>query len=349
MSQHKYGAASKKRPCVVTFGELLLRLDPPPYERLVQADTFKARYTGAEANVAVSLAGFGVDAYAVSKVPEQEIGQACVNFLRRYGVKTDFIARGGDRLGVLYVETGASQRPSKVIYDRNHSAIREVRAGEFDWERILQGKQWFHFSGTAPALGPNVLAVVEEALRAARRSGLKTSCDCNYRSKLWGPRKAGRVLSRLMEHVDVFIGGAEDAEKLFGIAPPRGHADDERSRAEHAAQKLREHFAFEWVAMTLRSGGSASANGYAGLVYTAQGCCFSRDYEIQIVDRVGAGDAFTAGLIFQILRGADAPRVVEFAAAAACLKHSIPGDFNLVSVEEVEQLLEGGQSGRVQR
>jgi len=332
-----------KNKAVVTFGELLLRLDPPGMDRFTQAETFKARYTGAEANVAVSLAGFGVDAYAVSKVPEHEIGQACVNYLRRFGVNTDFIVRGGDRLGVLYVETGCSQRPSKVIYDRNHSSIREVRPGEFDWDRIFAGKQWFHFSGTAPALGTNVAAVLEEALDAAKRLGVTTSCDCNYRSKLWGPEEAGRVLSSLLNRVDVFIGGVEDAEKLFGVSVP------ENVGAEYAAQRLRELFGFTWVAMTLRSGVSASANHYAGMVCCAKGCAFSRDYEIQIVDRVGAGDAFTAGLVFQILSGADAAYVVEFAAAAACLKHTIPGDFNLVSVQEVNQLLEGGQAGRVQR
>jgi len=329
-----------KAKAIVTFGELLLRLDPPGMDRFTQAETFRARYTGAEANVAVCLAGFGADTYAVSKVPEHEIGQACVNYLRRFGVNTDFIVRGGDRLGVLYVETGFSQRPSKVIYDRNHSSIREVRRDEFDWERILAGKQWFHFSGTAPALGENVVAVIEDALDAAKRLGVTTSCDCNYRSKLWGPQEAGRVLSGLLNRVDVFIGGTEDAEKLFGVKAP-----DEQG----AAQRLRELFGFTSVAMTLRSGSSASLNHYAGVICGPQGCAFSRDYEIQIVDRVGAGDAFTAGVVYRILSGADASAVVEFAAAAACLKHTIPGDFNLVSVQEVEQLIEGGQAGRVQR
>lgn len=333
----------------VVFGELLLRLDPPGPERFIQAETFKARYTGAEANVAVSLAGFGVAAYAVSRVPEHEIGQACINYLRRYGVNTDFIVRGGDRLGILYVETGFSQRPSKVIYDRNHSSIREAERGEFDWSRILESKHWFHFSGTAPALGANVIAVLDDALNTARRLGITTSCDCNYRSKLWGTEEAGRVLSGLMDRVDVFVGGVEDAEKLFGIGAPSSLAGDERAGAEQAARRLCDRFGFKWVAMTLRSGVSASVNRYAGMVCCAEGCFFSRDYEIQIVDRVGAGDAFTAGIVFQILSGAKASRVVEFAAAAACLKHTIAGDFNLVSVEEVEQLVEGGDSGRVQR
>jgi 2-dehydro-3-deoxygluconokinase len=337
------------RKAVVTFGELLLRLDPIGMDRFVQADSFKARYTGAEANVAVCLAGFGIDAYVVSKVPEHEIGQACINYLRRYGVNTDYIVRGGERLGVLYVETGISQRASKVIYDRAHSSIREVRPGEFDWDTIFEGKQWFHFSGTAPALGEHVVAVLEDALDAAKRRGLTTSCDCNYRSKLWGPEEAGRVLSRLMNRVDVFIGGVEDARKLFGVDVPTHLGGSENAAAEYAAQRLWEVFGFSWVAMTLRSGASASVNRYAGMVCNAQGCAFSRDYEIQIVDRVGAGDAFAAGLVYQIMSGADGAQTAEFAAAAACLKHTIPGDFNLVSAQEVAQVLEGGQAGRVQR
>ncbi len=337
------------KKAVVTFGELLLRLDPIGMERFVQADSFKARYTGAEANVAVCLAGFGVDAHAVSKVPDHEIGQACINYLRRFGVNTDHIVRGGERLGVLYVETGCSQRPSKVIYDRAHSSIRGVRPGEFDWDRIFAGKHWFHFSGTAPALGGNVVAVLEEALDAAKRLGLTTSCDCNYRSKLWGPEEAGRVLSRLLNRVDVFIGGVEDAHKLFGVEVPEQLREEENAGAEYAARRLLEEFGFSWVAMTLRSGDSASVNRYAGMVCSARGCAFSRDYEIQIVDRVGAGDAFTAGLIYQLLSGADGAQTAEFAAAAACLKHTIPGDFNLATVGEVKQLLEDGQAGRVQR
>ncbi len=337
------------KKAVVTFGELLLRLDPPGMDRFVQAESFKARYTGAEANVAVCLAGFGIDAYAVSKVPDHEIGQSCVNYLRRFGVNTGHIVRGGDRLGVLYVETGCSQRPSKVVYDRAHSSIREVRRGEFDWDAIFAEKHWFHFSGTAPALGDSVVSVLDEALDAAKRLGLTTSCDCNYRSKLWGPEEAGRVLSGLLNRVDVFIGGVEDARKLFGVVVPEALRESEDDGAEYAAKRLRERFGFAWVAMTLRSGASASVNRYAGMACNARGCAFSRDYEIQIVDRVGAGDAFTAGLVYQILSGADAAQAVEFAAAAACLKHTIPGDFNLVSVPEVAQLLEGGQAGRVQR
>lgn len=338
-----------KRKAVVTFGELLLRLDPPGMDRFTQAESFRARYTGAEANTAVALAGFGVDAYAVSRVPEHEIGQACVNYLRRFGVNTDYIVRGGDRLGILYVETGYSQRPSKVIYDRNHSSIRDVRTDEFDWDRILAGKHWFHFSGTAPALGANVVAVVNEALNAARRLGVTTSCDCNYRSKLWSVEEAGRVLGKLLDRVDVFLGGIEDAAKLFGATVPSYLRADENASAEYAAKALREKFGFSHVSMTLRSGATASSNHYAGMLCGPDGCAFSRDYDIQIVDRVGAGDAFTGGLIYQLLRGAEKKEAVEFAAAAGCLKHTIPGDFNLVTAAEVDQVMQGGQANRVQR
>jgi 2-dehydro-3-deoxygluconokinase len=329
---------------IVAFGELLLRLDPIGNERVVQADTFKARYTGAEANVAASLACFGIEGYVVSKIPEHEMGQACLNYLRRYGINTDYIVRGGNRLGILYVETGASQRSTKVIYDRDHSSIREVRRDEFDWPRLLDGKHWFHFSGTAPALGPNVIDVLTDALRTAKKVGVKTSCDCNYRSKLWSLDEAGRVLTGLIQYVDVFIGGVEDAEKLFGVKPS-GQGDTETD----VANQMRNRFGFDCVAMTLRRGESASSTYYAGLLCTVDGCHFSRNYEIQVVDRVGAGDAFSAGIIHGILAGKTPLDTVEFAAASACLKHSIPGDFNLVSEEEVNQLMRGAHGGRVQR
>jgi 2-dehydro-3-deoxygluconokinase len=326
---------------VVTFGELLLSLCTKGHHRFVQAGEFVARYTGAEANVAVSLSHFGLETYAVSKVPEHEIGQACINYLRQYGVNTDHVVRGGERLGVLYLETGASQRPSKVIYDRAHSSIREARREEFDWRRILSGKDWFHFSGTAPALGANVRAVLADALNAAREMGVPVSCDCNYRSKLWGVEEAGRVLADLMPFVDCFIGGREDAEKLFGIGAGGSESN--------AAAQLRDRFGFKWVAMTLRHGVSASVSHLAGLLCAHAGCFTSREYEMQIVDRVGGGDAFTSGLVYGLLTGFELQRVIEFATAASCLKHSVPGDFNLVSVEEVEQLIAGDASGRVQR
>jgi 2-dehydro-3-deoxygluconokinase len=333
---------------VVTFGELLLSLSARGNHRLVQAEEFNARYTGAEANAAVSLAQFGVEAFVVSKVPAHEIGQACINALRRFGVNTDYVIRGGDRLGVLYMEAGASQRPTKVIYDRCPSSFRQLRPADLDWNAILAGKDWLHFSGTAPALGKEVVEVLSAGLATAQRLGVTVSCDCNYRSKLWGMEEAGRVLTSLLPHVNVLICGKDDPGKLFGILPRQeGLAEADRER--HVAELLRQRFNLDCVAMTFRQCLSASVNQYAAMLCHGNGACRSRQYEIQIVDRVGAGDAFAAGLIFGLLSKFEPQRAIDFAAAAACLKHSIPGDFNLVSREEVEQLLAGDCSGRVQR
>lgn len=336
-------------PQVVTFGELLLRLDPPGFQRFIQADSFEARYTGAEANVAISLACFGMNAFVVSKVPDHEIGQSCINYLRRFGVDTSFIARGGNRLGVIYIETGASHRPSKVIYDRTHSSINDISTGELNWDDIFVGKHWFHFSGTAPALSTNVLAVLEEGLIAAHNKHLTISCDCNYRSKLWSTDEAGRVLSRLLPYVDVFLGGIDDTEKIFGISLPESLQDKPNEAAEYSAQRLAEMFNISWVAMPLRHGSSASNNLYTGMVFHDNHAHFSREYDVDIIDRIGAGDAFAAGIIYQILSENRPEDVIEFATAAACLKHTIIGDFNLSSLQEVFQLVNGYQSSRVQR
>ncbi len=333
---------STASPRVVAFGELMLGLSPPGFQRLVQAETFIARYTGAEANVAVSLAHFGVETFAVSKVPAHEIGQAAINYLRRFGVRTDFIVRGGQRLGLFYVETGAGQRPSQVVYDRAASSLCEVRPDEFDWDAILDGKHWFHFCGTAPALGQNVRHVLTDGLKVARRLGLTVSCDCNYRSKLWSADEAGRVLAALFEHVDVLVCGREDTTKLFGL-------QDGSQSDDALADQMRQRFNLQSVAMTARQGVSASVNRFSALMCRDDGVFHSRQYEVEIVDRIGAGDAFDAGLIYGLLSGLPPQRVVDFAVAASCLKHTIPGDFNLVSREEVEQLLAGDQSGRVQR
>jgi 2-dehydro-3-deoxygluconokinase len=324
---------------VATFGELLLRLDTPGHERFVQADSFVARYTGGEANVAAALAQWGVDTCAVSKVPDHEIGQACINFLRRFGINTDWVLRGPGRLGILYVEAGASQRPAKVVYDRDHTCLRNIRRGELDWPAILRGQDWLHFTGTAPALGPGVLAVLKDGLRVARQLGVTVSFDCNYRSTLWSRPEAARVLGGLMKSVNVFIGTHHDARLLFGI----------EGEPAASAARLRRRFGFRAVAYTLRESASASVNRFGGLLCDARGCATSRVYDMQIVDRIGGGDAFTAGLIHGLLQRWPRQRTVEFAAAAGCLKHSIPGDFNLVSVVEVEQLMATGESGRVRR
>lgn len=337
---------------VVTFGEIMLRLSPPGYQRFVQASSFEASYGGGEANVAVSLANYGLDAYFVSKVPAHEIGQCAVNALRRLGVRTDYILRGGDRLGVYFCETGASQRPSKVIYDRAHSSIAEVRPGEFDWPAILEGASWFHFTGITPALGDNVAAATLEALKAARSMGVKVSVDLNYRKKLWSPEKANRVMTELVQYVDVAIGNEEDAEKVFGIKAEASDVTKGELSAEgyrKVASELVKRFGFEMVAITLRESLSASDNNWSGMLYDGQRFYASRKYEVHIVDRVGGGDSFAGGLIYALLTGKAPQDTVEFAAAASCLKHSILGDFNLLSASEVQALAGGDASGRVQR
>ncbi len=337
---------------VVTFGEIMLRLSPPGYQRFVQAESFDVVYGGGEANVAVSLANYGLDSYYVTKVPAHEIGQAAVNSLRRFGVKTDFILRGGDRLGIYFLETGAAQRPSKVIYDRANAAITQVKPGEFDWEHIFEGAKWFHFTGITPALGDNVAEVTLEALKVAKKKGVKVSADLNYRKKLWSPEKANQVMSKLMEYVDVSIGNEEDAEKVFGIKAAAsdvttGQLNEEGYR--EVAKQLADRFGLEKVAITLRESLSASDNNWSALLYDGQNFYRSRTYKIHIVDRVGGGDSFAGGLIYSLLNGKSSAEALEFAVAASCLKHSIFGDFNLVSVAEVETLAQGDASGRVQR
>ncbi|MGQ9591171.1 MAG: PfkB family carbohydrate kinase [Planctomycetota bacterium] len=331
----------------VGFGDLLLRLDAKLHSRLVQAEEFAARYTGAEANVAVSLALFGWSTWVVSKVPAHEIGDACIAHLRRHGVQADFIARGGDRLGILYVETGAAQRPTKVVYDRTGSSFRTASPEDFDWSRILEGKDWFHASGTAPASGPGVLEILEEGLAAAGDLGLTVSIDCNYRSKLWSAEAAGRTIAALLPSADLFLASPHYAAALFGIAPEPGLAALDAARRQ--AAELSRRFGLRAVAMTLRDDASASHGRIQGLLHADGDSFASRAYEFPIVDRIGAGDAFAAGVIHGLACGWKREETVEFATAAACLKHSIPGDFNLVTVEEVRDVMGGGGEGRVSR
>ncbi|MHB8890716.1 MAG: PfkB family carbohydrate kinase [Candidatus Limnocylindrales bacterium] len=342
----------QRQPRVVAFGELMLRLNPRGHERLVQASEFEVRFTGAEANAAAMLAGLGVRASCVSRVPDTEIGQACINYLRRFGIETSGIARGGDRLGLFYLETGASQRASKVIYDRDNSALRSAEPDEFDWPALLADADWLHFSGTAPALGDRVRTILRDALGHARSIGVTVSCDLNYRAKLWSPAEARRVMTELMPSVDVLIGNEEDAEKVFGIRAAGSDVVKGNlvlSSYEQVSSELARRFNLRYVATTLRTSVSASLNHWAGMLYDGD-VHVSRSYEIHpIVDRVGGGDSFSAGLIYGLLTGWDSQRCVEFAAAASCLKHSIAGDFNLVSLQEVETLLGGDASGRVVR
>lgn len=344
---------SVTRPKLVAFGDLLLRLNPPGFQRIVQAAEFELRFTGAEANSAAMLANFGVDTEAVSKVPANEIGDACLGYLRRFGVGTRHVARGGDRLGIFFMETGASQRPSKVIYDRDHTAFQLASPSDFDWNAILADADWLHFSGTAPAQGPSVRAALEAGLVRAKEAGVTVSCDLNYRAKLWSPDEAATVMTELMSYVDVLIGNEEDAHKVFGI-----HAEGSdvtkgelvESSYRQVAGRLVDRFGFRYVATTLRSSRSASINEWAGMLYDGANHYTSRSYEIHpIVDRVGGGDSFSGGLIYGLLNGWEPQRIVDFAAAASCLKHTILGDFNLVSLEEVELLAGGDASGRVRR
>jgi 2-dehydro-3-deoxygluconokinase len=338
---------------MVAFGELLLRLNPPSHERIVQASHFEVRFTGAEANVAVLLAGLGAEAACVSRVPATEIGQACVDFLRRFGVDTRHILRGGERLGLFYLETGVAQRPSKVIYDRDHSALRSVERAELDWPTILEGASWFHFSGTAPALGDRVQAVLREGLELARARGIRVSCDLNYRARLWSPDQARASMTSLMPLVDVLIGNEEDAGIVFGIRAEGSdvtRGDLVVSSYQRVAERLMETFGFGHVATTLRTSLSASVNRWAGLLYDGHEHHLSRSYEISpIVDRVGGGDSFSAGLIFGLAQGWAPQDCLEFAVAASCLKHSVPGDLALISRAEIDALLAGDASGRVQR
>ncbi len=336
---------------VVTFGEIMLRLTPPDFQRIIQTDSFNVIYGGGEANVAVSLANYGLDAYYVTKLPGNPVGQAALNELRRFGVKTDYIARGGDRLGIYYCENGASQRPSNVIYDRAHSAIAEATSVDFDWDEIFAETEWFHFTGITPALSEKMSDVTLEAVKAAREHGLKVSCDLNYRAKLWSRDRAEEVMTGLMEYVDIVIANEEDAEMVFGI---KSGSDISSGKLEiegyrDVASQLIEKFDLELVGSHLRESHSASDNGWLVVLFDGNNFVKSSKYDIHIVDRVGGGDSFAGGLIYSLLTGKDLQEAAEFGAAASCLKQSIPGDFNQVSIEEVKTLAEGNASGRVKR
>lgn len=337
---------------VITFGEIMLRLAPEGYYRFVQAESYGATYGGGEANVAVSLANYGLDAGFVTKLPAHEIGQAGINALRRFGVDTSNIVRGGDRVGIYFLEKGASQRPSKVIYDRAGSSIATAKPEDFDWDRIFEGAEWFHFTGITPALGDNVAAICLDACKAAKEKGITISCDLNYRNKLWSKEKAGQVMGELCQYVDVCISNEEDASDVFGIKAAgtdvtAGQVNHEGYR--DVAKQLADRFGFSKVAITLRTSISANDNKWAAMLYDGNECYFSKQYTMHIVDRVGGGDSFGGGLIYACLQDMGSQDIIEFAVAASCLKHSIEGDFNQVSVDEVKNLAGGDASGRVQR
>ena len=337
---------------IITFGELMLRLQPFNYERFVQAQNVEFTFGGGEANVSVSLANYGMDAAFVTKLPAHAIGQAAVNSLRRYGVDTSLIVRGGDRVGIYYNEKGASQRGSVCIYDRANSAIQLASREDFDWDKIFDGADWFHFTGITPALGANVVEICLDACKAAKARGIKISCDLNYRGKLWTRAQAREAMTKLAQYIDVCISNEEDAKDVFGIEAEAtdiygGTINHEGYKS--VAKQLADTFGFEKVAITLRESYSASHNGWSAMLYDGENYCFSKKYDLTIIDRVGGGDSFGGGLIYALLSGKDTQAAVEFAVAASALKHTIGGDYNMVTVAEVEKLAGGDGSGRIQR
>ena len=337
---------------IITFGEIMLRLAPNGYYRFFQNDQMQATFGGGEANVAVSLANFGMESAYVTKLPKHAIGQAAIDSLRYFGVDTSNVVRGGDRVGIYYLEKGASQRGSVCIYDRAHSAIQEADPSDFDWDSIFEGADWFHFTGITPALGANLVEICRQACIAAKAKGVKISCDLNYRGKLWTRDEARAAMTELCKYVDVCISNEEDAKDVFGIEAEGtdiygGKLNHEGYKS--VAKQLADKFGFEKVAITLRTSISASDNDWAGMLYDGENYCFSKSYHLHIVDRVGGGDSFGGGLIYSILKGKTTQEAIEFAVAASALKHSIEGDFNRVSVAEVEKLAGGDASGRVQR
>ncbi|MBI1933176.1 MAG: sugar kinase [Ignavibacteriales bacterium] len=340
---------------VVTFGEIMLRLSTKGFSRFIQAQNFDVTFGGGEANVSVALANFGLNSFFVTSLPNHEIGQSAVNHLRRFGVNTNSISRKGDRIGIYFLETGASQRASKVIYDRANSAIANVERKDFDWENILENCTWFHWTGITPAIGKNVKLVLKDALETAKSKKIKVSCDLNFRKKMWSTEEAQKVMIPLMEYVDVCIANEEDAEKSLG--EKLGKTQIEKAAIDEegyfkTAESLKNKYDFEAVAITLRESFSASRNGWSAILLDNKNCKSpyrSKKYDIQIVDRVGGGDSFASGLIYGLLNYENTKNALEFAVGASCLKQTIPGDFNLVTVDEVEKLIKGDGSGRVER
>ena len=338
---------------VVTFGEIMLRLEPEGYFRFVQVDKMTSTFGGGEANVAVSLANYGLDAYYVTKLPKHEIGQAAINSLRRYGVNTEYIVRGGDRVGIYYNERGASQRGSKCIYDRAHSSIAEAKPEDFDWAEIFKDCKWFHLTGITPALGGNLVQICIEACKAAKAAGATVSCDLNYRGKLWTKDEARKAMTEICKYVDVCISNEDDANDVFGIKSEgtdttKGTLNNDGYVS--VARQLKEKFGFKKVAITLRSSINANRNDWQALLYVDdKDYAFSKKYEMWIVDRVGGGDSFGGGLIHSQLKGMNTQDSINWAVAASCLKHSIIGDYNMVSEDEVNKLAGGDGSGRIQR
>ena len=339
---------------IVTFGEIMMRLNPEGYRRFVQADRFEASYAGGEANVAVSLANYGIDASFVTKLPANPLGESARNAVRRFGVDTSSIVWGGPRLGIYFVEKGASQRASKVVYDRAASSIALATRKDFDWAKILKGAKWFHFTGITPALGGELPAICLDALKYCKAHKIAVSCDLNYRGKLWSKAEAGKCMSKLFPYVDVLIANEADAADVFGIVGKGSDVESgklDKQGYVSVAEQLVKRFGCKKVAITLRTSISAFDNLWAGMLYDAKTkkACFSREYPVHIVDRVGGGDSFGGGLIYALTAGKSTQGAIDFAVAASCLKHSIEQDFNLVTIPEVETLAAGNGTGRVQR
>ena len=337
---------------VVTLGEIMLRLSTPDFKRFVQSDSFDVTYGGGEANVAAALCNYGLNGTFVTKVPNNPIGQSAINHLRRYGVDTQFIVRGGDRLGIYFLETGASMRASQVVYDRAGASIAEMDVAEFDFDKIFEGADWFHTTGITPALSDKAAAVTEAALKAAKAKGITTSIDLNYRKKLWSKDKAREVMSRLCQYVDVCIGNEEDADTTLGFQA----AGTDVTKGElnldgykDVFKQMKDKFGFKYIASTLRESHSASDNGWSALVYDGNEFYHTKNYEVRIVDRVGSGDSFASGFIYGLVTGMPLAEAAEFGVAASALKHTIPGDLNHATLTDVKELMKGDGSGRVQR
>jgi len=339
---------------VVTFGEIMLRLSPPGFERFFQSPVLGATFGGGEANVAVSLAHFGLDSYFVTRLPKHAIGDAAVKAVRAEGVRTDFIQRGGDRVGIYFAEAGASQRASTVVYDRAHSAIADMQPGSVDWAKVFEGAAWFHVTGITPALGASAAACTREALEAAKAAGARVSVDLNYRKKLWTEAQAQATMRPLMKWVDVVVANEEDIQSVLGLHVPDTDVTSGQLNLagyRQVAEQLTKEFGPSVVAITLRESLSASDNGWSAALWDAKNAAFyhSQHYTVRLVDRIGGGDSFAAGLICGLVSGRAPEAALCFAVAASALKQTIPGDFNRVSVAEVDTLAKGDASGRVQR
>lgn len=341
---------------VVTFGEIMLRLSTPGYERFTQARQFDIRFGGGEANVAVSLANFGIPVDYITRVPQNEIAQACLMELKKFGVGIDKIVRGGDRLGIYFLETGAVSRASKVIYDRSHSSIATIQSGMIDWEKAFEEVTWFHWTGITPAIAEGTARVCLEAIQVANKKGITVSTDLNFRKNLWKyGKKASEVMPELVAGCDIILGNEEDAEMVFGIKPDAGDVTGGHVVAaayEKVCRQLMNRFPrAKKVIITLRGSVSASHNTWSGVLWDGQKLLQAPVYDItHIVDRVGGGDSFMGGLIYGLITYRnDDQKALNFAVAASCLKHTIHGDFNLVTVDEVEKLMKGDASGRVSR